>query len=89
MKKEALELVEDLNNQIGDKGDLDHYLPFEFKSYGWNNSAIYFMGVILWAEENDEREYLKGSDEQESLKSYVIRESKRILKDINLKMKAI
>ena len=43
MKQEALNLVEDLNSEIEDGGGLDYYLPFEFKSYGWNNSAIYIM----------------------------------------------
>ena len=87
-KEQALNLVEDLNNELQDRGGLEYYCPFEFKSYGWNNSAIYFMGIVLWTEDNDEREYLTESDEKESLPSYVIREAEKILKDLNLKMGA-
>ena len=82
MKEEALDLVEDLNNETEERGGLNYYCPFEFRSYGWNNSAIYFMGVLIWTEENDEREYISGTDENEPLYNYVIREAERILKDI-------
>ncbi|HEY8364726.1 MAG TPA: hypothetical protein VIK84_04060 [Haloplasmataceae bacterium] len=88
MKEEALNLVEDLNNELQERGGLEYYCPFEFKSYGWNNSAIYFMGVVLWTEDNDEREYINETDEKESLRTYVIREAEKILKDLNLKMSA-
>jgi hypothetical protein len=84
MKEEALILVEELNDKA--ITDLEYYCPFEFKSHGWNNSAIYFMGIILWTDENDEREYIEDTDEQEPLKDYILRESKVILKDLNKKM---
>ena len=84
MKEEALTLVENLNNEA--ITDLEYYVPFEFKSLGWRNSAIYFMGVILWTEDNDEREYIEDTDEQEPLRDYIVRESKVILKDLNKKM---
>jgi hypothetical protein len=88
MKEQALNLVEELNDELQDRGGLEYYYPFEFKSYGWNNSAIYFMGIVLWTEDNDEREYLTESDGKESLRIYVIREAEKILKDLNLKMDA-
>jgi hypothetical protein len=84
MKEEALALVEELNNEA--ITDLEHYCPFEFKSRGWNNSAIYFMGIILWTDDNDEREYIGGTDIQESLRDYIVRESKVILEDLSKKM---
>ena len=84
MKEEALALVEELNNEA--ITDLEHYCPFEFKSSGWNNSAIYFMGIILWTDDNDEREYIGGTDIQESLRDYIVRESKVILEDLSKKM---
>ena len=84
MREEALILVEELNNEA--ITDLEYYCPFEFKSYGWYNSAIYFMGIILWTDENDEREYIEDTDEQEPLRDYIVRESKVILKDLNKKM---
>ena len=46
------------------------------------------MGVILWTEDNDEREYIENTDEQEDLRTYIIRQSEIILKDLNLKMGA-
>ena len=88
MKEQALNVVEDLNNEVECRNGLEYYLPFEFKSCGWNNSAIYFMGVVVWTKENDERGYLIDSDEQELLRTFVIREAEKILKDLNLKMGA-
>lgn len=44
------------------------------------------MGIVLWTEDNDEREYITETDEKESLRTCVIRETEKILKDLNLKM---
>ena len=88
MQEQALKLVEELNNEVSDRQGLEYYLPFEFKSLGWQNAAIYFMGVILWTEDDDEREYIENTDEQEDLRTYIIRQSEIILKDLNLKMGA-
>ena len=85
MKEEALTLVEQLNKEA--ITDLEYYVPFEYKSLVWRNSGIYFMGIILWTEYNDEREYVEDTDEQEPLRDYIVRESKVILKDLNKKMK--
>ena len=87
MKEEALALVEELNDELQDRGGLEYYCPFEFKSYGWKNSAIYFMGIVLWTDDNDEREYIEDTDEQEPLRDYIVRESKTLLKDLNKKMR--
>ncbi|BBI90447.1 hypothetical protein HYO65_gp055 [Tenacibaculum phage PTm1] len=87
MKEDALKLVEDLNDEVQDRNGLEYYMPFEFKSYGWQNSGIYFMGVILWTDENDEREYI-GEDTKEDLRTFILREADKILKDLNLKMGA-
>lgn len=85
--KQALDIVEDLNNDIEERGDLEYYAPFEFKSNGWQSSAISFMGVFIWTEENDERDYVDETDEKESLRNFIIRQSKMILKDLNVKMR--
>lgn len=84
----ALDIVEDLNNEVSERNGLDYYSPFEFKSIGWQGSAVYFMGVFLWSDENDERDYIEGSDEKEDLKAFIIKQSLKILKDLNLKMGA-
>ena len=89
MKEEALRLTEELNNEMFKRGGFEYYSPFEFKSCGWNNSAIYFMGIPLWTEDGDEREYITETDEKEALRSFVVREAKKILKDLNLKMGAL
>jgi hypothetical protein len=84
MKEEALALVEELNNET--LTGLEYYHPFEFKfRRGWF-SSIYFMGVILWTDENDEREYIGDTDEREPLRDYIVRESKIILEDLSKKM---
>ena len=84
MKEEALALVEELNNEA--ITDLEYYCPFEFKSRGWNNSVICFMGIIIWTDEYDERKYIEDTDERESLRDYIVRESKVILEDLRKKM---
>jgi hypothetical protein len=45
------------------------------------------MGVVLWTDDNDEREYIEDTDEQEPLRDYIVRESKTLLKDLNKKMR--
>jgi len=87
MEKEALELVESLNNETFIDGIIEWIEPFEFRSSG-NECVIYFMDTVIWTSENDEREY-ESDDEKESLRKYVIRESKNILNDLNKKMNLI
>jgi len=84
MKEEALALVEELNNEA--ITDLEYYCPFELRSRGWNNSVICFMGIIVWTDEYDERKYIEDTDIRESLRDYIVRESKVILNDLNKKM---
>jgi hypothetical protein len=84
MREEALALVEELNNEA--ITDLEYYCPFELRSKGWNNSVIYFMGTIIWTDEYDERKYIEDTDIRESLRDYIVRESKVILNDLNKKM---
>ena len=61
---------------------------FEFKSIGWQWSAVYFMGVFIWTEENDERDYIGETDEKEPLRQFIIKQADKILKDLNMKMGA-
>jgi hypothetical protein len=44
------------------------------------------MGIIIWTDECDEREYIGDTDIQESLRDYIVRESKVILEDLSKKM---
>jgi hypothetical protein len=55
-------------------------------SKGWNNSVIFFMVIILWTDEYDERKYIEDTNEQEPLRDYIVRESKIILNDLNKKI---
>lgn len=87
-KEIAMNVVESLNDETEERGGLSYYHPFEFRSSGYQNSAVYFMGIVIWTEENDEREYITETDEQEPLRQYLIREANKILKDLNLKMGA-
>lgn len=86
--KEALDIVEDLNNDVAERGVLEYYAPFEFRSIGWQGSAVYFMSVLLWTEENDERDYIGDTDEKEPLREFIIKQAEKILKDLNMKMSA-
>jgi hypothetical protein len=88
MEKEALDLVASLNNETYIDGiSLDYYNPFEFRSTG-NECGIYFLSFILWTEDNDEREW-KTEHEKESLRQYVLRESNKILSDLNQRMRQV
>ena len=81
MKEEALNLVESLNNEsFVDGGCLDYYAPCEFISIGFD-CQIKFMGVHIWSCDNDEREWTS-DEEKESLRSLVVRESKKIISDL-------
>lgn len=85
--KQVLDIVEDLNNDVAERGGLEYYSPFEFKSIG-RHSAVYFMGVFIWTEENDERNYIGDTDEKEPLREFIIKQAENILKDLNMKMGA-
>ncbi len=85
MMKEALEIVERLNlDSWVEDGRLD-YTPFEFHSDGYQ-SAILFMGVVLWNTESDDRDYIGDTDEQEPLMDYIIRESLVVFEDLSVRM---
>lgn len=88
LKDLALDIVDDLNNDVQERNGLECYTPFEFKSIGWQGSVIYFMGVFIWSDDNDVRDYVENSNEKEDLKSFVIKQSLKILKDLNFKMDA-
>lgn len=87
--KQALDIVEDLNNDVAERGGLEYYAPFEFKSIGYCGSLVNFMGVFVWSEENDERDYIGDTDEKEPLRGFIVRQAERILKDLNMKMGAL
>ena len=86
--KQVLDIVEDLNNDVAERGGVEYYAPFEFKSIGWQGSAVYFMGVFIWTEESDERDYIGETDEKEPLREFIIKQAEKILKDLNMKMGA-
>jgi hypothetical protein len=87
--KKALELVEELNDEVYERGGFEWYVPFTFESGGYDLGVIKFMGEIVWTEYEDMREYVDEDGEvQESLRNYVLRESNKVLKDLNLKMGA-
>ncbi len=85
---EELKIVESLNNETFIDGRSMEYIePFNFESNGylWK---ISFMGVDLISSDNDEREWLN-DDEQESLRDFLIRESKKVLLDITVRMQQV
>lgn len=86
-KTEILDLIDDLNNKSFENNTLDFYSPFEYRSCGWNLSAIYFMDIAIWSDDDDMREYIEDSDERESLKDFLLRESFKIVDDLNKKVK--
>lgn len=89
MEQEALKLVEDLNNESWSEGNNTFWEPFEFISTG-NFCGIKFMGEFVWDSENDGREYDYDKDEhKEDLRTFVIKESKKILKNLKQKIKLL
>jgi len=88
MIQEALKLVESLNNETYLDGvSLDWIVPFKFESDGYI-CYISFLGFILWDDDNDGREW-KEDDEKEPLREFIIREAKKILADINIRLAQI
>lgn len=79
-REEILETVEMLNNDLY-TGKLTES-PFEYRSSGWQDSAVYFMGSIVWTEEEDEREYTD-QFQKEPLEDHLMREAKNILRELN------
>lgn len=88
LRNKVLDIVEELNSDVAEKGGLEYYAPYEFKSIGWQGSAVYFMGIFIWSDENDERDYIADSDEKEPMNQFLIKQGFKILKDLNLKMSA-
>jgi hypothetical protein len=84
--KEALDMVEDLNNLLLERGGLDYYYPFVFKSTGWQGSCIEFMSVCIWTECDEPRKFIENKNEYESLRDFLIKESKKVLADLNNRM---
>lgn len=88
MKQEALKLVESLNNETFLDGvSLEWIEPFTYESNGYQ-CKISFLGVSLWNNANDDREWMD-DDEKEHLRKFIVREAKKILADINRRLALI
>ena len=87
-KIDALVLVETLNEQTfiygGCIGEIDLF-NFESTYYFWE---ITFLNISLISSENDEREWIN-SDTKEPLRDFVIREAKKVLSDLTVRMQQI
>jgi hypothetical protein len=84
---ECLELVESLNDETFIDGRcMEHIEPFHFESNGYQ-CKISFMGVDLISTDNDEREWI--GDEPEPLRDFIIKEAKKVLLDITVRMQQI
>lgn len=84
--EEALKTVEDLNQESWSEGNETFWEPFEFISTG-NYSGITFMGEFVWNSENEERHYDYEKDEYtESIRDFVTKESKEMLRILNNKI---
>lgn len=81
---EVLHLVENLNDDMYVNGGVEDYKPFIFVSNG-DEHVIEFMGVPLWDSDNNPIGY-REDGEEETLREFLIRESKRIVIDLNSKM---
>jgi len=58
IKEIILETIDDLNDMVSEPDS--SYSPFEFRTFGWNNSVVLFMGVVIWDDDND---YIIDEDE--------------------------
>jgi len=90
MIQKALKLVGSLNNETYLSGvSLDWITPFKFESDG-HACAISFLEMRLWDNENDDREWSKNNNnEKEPLRDFIIREAKKVLADINIRLALI
>lgn len=80
----ALQITNDLNCESYIDNGKEYYVPFTYVSMG-HECLIEFMRVPIWDSANDNREWID-EDEQESLRKYLLRESKEILIDLCAKM---
>lgn len=84
MKQQALELVEELNQNswIESEENTHWWQPFEFVFNGYE--LIKFMGEIIWDSENNEIEYDYENDcPKYSLKEHILKEAKELLSVLN------
>jgi hypothetical protein len=80
----ALQITNDLNCEAYIDNGKEYYMPFTYVSMG-HECLIEFMGVPIWDSDNDDREWI-GEDDKESLRKYLLRQSKEILIDLCAKM---
>ena len=87
IREEALQLVDKLNDKCLEKGGMDWYVPYEFRSHGWQMSGVYFMGQLIWQEDNDDRKTIdEDGDVYEPLEDFVVRKAKKLTRDLIVKM---
>lgn len=84
-EQDTFELIRELNDEVYYEGCIEDYVPFEVRYIGFDY-AIYFMGICLWSEENDEREWIS-DHKKEPMKEFILRESKKISNDLYKRMK--
>jgi hypothetical protein len=78
---EIVNVVSILNNEIFDAWANEEYPAFEFSSCGMECQVL-FLGISIWQESEDEREYTF-EDEKESLDLFLRRKAMEIVQNIS------
>jgi len=81
IENEAFSAVRKLNNDSYFNEMIEHINLFIFESNG-DSCLIKFCDTVIWCSEDDEREDLPGIDQKENLINFLLKEAKKVAKDI-------
>jgi len=78
--QEAINLIEKLNNEYYEKTQDEDFLPFSFKTNGFE-CCIKFLDFYIWNSVDDERDR-NDEEEYEPFENFIRRNSNNFLKKI-------
>ena len=76
-----IEMIVKLNENFGYPEDNEEIVFYEFHTEGLNQ-RITFLGIKIWDDNNEEREFIENINDYEPLYDFIIKQTKKILKEI-------
>jgi hypothetical protein len=85
--QEIVRLISNLNEELMENGEnedfcLNYGAWFSYKTDGYIN-VILFMDIMLWNDDNDEREYDDKLDDYEPLEPFIQKRFNEVVEGIN------
>jgi len=81
---DIIKIVNRLNDELYDQNPIlisNYGIYLEFSSVGYS-SIIKFLDIVIWDEDNDERDFDESKNEYEPLKFFLIRKINDILEKL-------